>query len=202
MPLLIDGYNLLHASGLLGRGRGRGALESARRALLNFLANALPDDEVARTTVVFDAHEAPWGALRRSSHAGISVIFGSSELDADSVIEQLILEDSAPKRLTVVSSDHRLHRAAKRRKATPVDSDRWFQETIRARAARQQPNADVVIKPDGPFTEGEVDYWLRHFGLEENPRGKTEDPQANQAKEIEPKDVKREKNTRIDKRKP
>jgi predicted RNA-binding protein with PIN domain len=175
MTLLIDGYNLLHASGLLGRGRGKGVLESARQALLNFLANSLPEADVSRTTVVFDAHEAPWGSLRRSNVSGISVIFGSSELDADSVIEELILADSAPKRLTVVSSDHRLHRAAKRRKATPVDSDQWFRDVIRARAARQQPNPDIVIKPDGPFTDGEVDYWLRHFGLEENSRGKKED---------------------------
>lgn len=174
MTLLIDGYNLLHASGLLGRGRGKGVLESARQALLNFLANSLPEADVPRTTVVFDAHEAPWGALRRSNIMGISVIFGSSELDADSVIEQLILADTAPKRLTVVSSDHRLHRAAKRRKATPVDSDQWFRDVIRARAARQQPNPDIVIKPDGPFTEGEVDYWLRHFGLEEGGRQKPE----------------------------
>lgn len=183
MTLLIDGYNLLHASGLLGRGRGKGVLESARQALLNFLANSLPEADVSRTTVVFDAHEAPWGALRRSNFAGISVIFGSSELDADSVIEQLILEDSAPKRLTVVSSDHRLHRAAKRRKATPVDSDQWFRDVIRARTARQQPNPDIVIKPDGPFTEGEVDYWLRHFGMEESPREKTEIPEQKPAKD-------------------
>ncbi len=185
MTLLIDGYNLLHASGLLGRGRGRGVLESSRQALLNFLANSLPEADVARTTVVFDAHEAPWGSLRRSNVSGISVIFGSSELDADSVIEQLILEDSAPKRLTVVSSDHRLHRAAKRRKATPVDSDQWFRDVIRARAARQQPNPDVVIKPDGPFTDGEVDYWLRHFGLEESSRKEAEDTKDMKVKKVE-----------------
>jgi predicted RNA-binding protein with PIN domain len=183
MTLLIDGYNLLHASGLLGRGRGRGVLESARQALLNFLANSLPEAEVPRTTVVFDAHEAPWGSLRRSNIAGISVIFGSSELDADSVIEQLILEDSSPKRLTVVSSDHRLHRAAKKRKATPVDSDIWFRDVIRARAARQQPDPDVVIKPDGPFTEGEVDYWLKHLGVDEGGRQKPEENEQKGAKE-------------------
>lgn len=183
MTLLIDGYNLLHASGILGRGRGRGVLESARHALLNFLANSLPAAEVARTTVVFDAHEAPWGSLRRSQQCGISVIFGSSELDADSVIEQLILEDSAPKRLTVVSSDHRLHRAAKRRKATPVDSDVWFREVVRARNARQQPNPDVVIKPDGPLTEGEVEYWLKHMGLDENGRPKPEEIEQRAAKD-------------------
>ena len=35
MPLLIDGYNLLHATGILGRGRGHGWLARSREALLN-----------------------------------------------------------------------------------------------------------------------------------------------------------------------
>jgi hypothetical protein len=37
----------------------------------------------------------------------------------------LIRKHSSPRALTVVSSDHRLHRAARRRRATPIDSDRW-----------------------------------------------------------------------------
>ena len=31
MALVIDGYNLLHASGILGRGIGPGSLERSRR---------------------------------------------------------------------------------------------------------------------------------------------------------------------------
>ena len=45
MSLIIDAYNLLHASGILGKGIGPGGLERSRNALLNFLANTL-DDEV------------------------------------------------------------------------------------------------------------------------------------------------------------
>ena len=165
MATIIDGYNLLHASGILPRGIGPGGLERSRKALLNFLIESLPAEEIARTTVVFDASEAPWGAARTLDFEGITVRFAARDTDADSVIEDLILEDSAPKRLTIVSSDHRLHRAAKRRKATPIDSDLWFAQIVRQRRDRTSPGAKETetAKPEGPFSPGEVEFWLAKF---------------------------------------
>jgi uncharacterized protein len=166
MSLLIDGYNLLNAAGILGGGRGPGTLERARQALLNTLVQSLPPDEVPRTTVVFDASESPWGVARQQKHQGLTVMFASRDDDADTVIEGLIAADSSPKRLTVVSSDHRLQRAAKRRRATAVDSDKWFAQLLRDRATRSVPSATAdVPKPDGPLTDGEVEHWLREFGF-------------------------------------
>ncbi len=166
MPLLIDGYNLLNAAGILGRGRGPGSLERARQALLNTLVESLPPDEVPRTTVVFDASDSPWGVAKQSEHRGITVQFAPKDADADTVIEQLIAADSAPKRLTVVSSDHRIQRTAKRRRATAVDSDIWFAQLLRDRAARTAGSATAdVPKPEGELSPGEVEHWLREFGL-------------------------------------
>jgi uncharacterized protein len=168
MPLLIDGYNLLNSTGIMSRGRGPGNLERARQALLNTLVESLPEEEIARTTVVFDASEPPWGVARETSHRGIKVQFAAKDEDADSVIEQLILADSAPKRLTVVSSDHRIQRAAKRRRATAVDSDRWFGELLRERAARSHASSTAgESKPAGPLSSGEVEHWLREFGIKD-----------------------------------
>jgi uncharacterized protein len=173
MSLLIDGYNLLNATGIPSRGKGPGNLERARQALLNTLAESLPEDELPRTTVVFDASESPWGVAKQLNHRGMTVMFASRDEDADTVIERLVAADSAPKRLTVVSSDHRLQRAAHRRKATAVDSDVWFAQLLRDRAARLEPQlpganptADVP-KPEGPLSPGEVEHWLRQFGVEE-----------------------------------
>ena len=67
MPLIIDGYNLLNATGISSRGRGPGNLERARQALLNTLVESLPADEVPRTTVVFDASESPWGVAKQDN---------------------------------------------------------------------------------------------------------------------------------------
>lgn len=166
MPLLIDGYNLLHASGILGHGRARTGLERARNALLNMLAESLPAAEVTKTTVVFDANNPPWGLGQTANHQGIHVHFASRHDDADSLIEELINADSSPKRLIVVSSDHRLHKAAKRRKAVPIDSDKWFSQLLRDRQQRGLSAAEVIIKPEGPFSPGEVDFWLKQFDAE------------------------------------
>jgi len=183
MPILIDGYNLLHASGILGRGIGPGGLERARRALLNFLVESLEEAELAKTIVVFDARDAPPGLPRLTAHRGVSVHFAPKGSDADEAIEQLILEDSAPKRLVVVSSDHRLHRAARRRKATPIDSDIWYHQVLRGRIqrARTTPNGP---KPPPPPTDYEVRFWLKQFGMEELSDVPTEQPPADAVESI------------------
>ncbi len=166
MSLLIDGYNLLHATGILGGGRGRGSLQRSREALLNVLAESLPAEELGRTAIVFDAHDPPWGLSKQLDHRGITVYFASRHEDADSMIEDLITTNSAPRKLIVVSSDHRLHRAAKRRRATAIDSDRWFRDLIRDRRERSTTSTAEIIKPEGPFSPGEVDFWLRQFEID------------------------------------
>jgi predicted RNA-binding protein with PIN domain len=176
MPLLIDGYNLMHAAGVMGRGRGKGALERAREALLNVLAESLPADALDRTTIVFDARDPPWGLSRKLDHRGMTVYFASRHEDADSMIEELIRADSAPKRLIVVSSDHRLHRAAKRRRATAVDSDRWFRDLMQARLERAAGSPSEMSKPEGPFSPGEVEFWLKQFEIDPTANRPPRDP--------------------------
>jgi uncharacterized protein len=163
MSLIIDGYNLLHASGILARGIGPGVLERARTALLNFLAESLTAEEIARTTVVFDAQAAPRGLERTIHHRGILVRFASPEGEADAVIEELVRQDSAPRKLIVVSSDHRLHRAARRRKATPMDSDRWYSQIVQRRIAKSQPPPEDRPLTDQPLSDTETAYWLAAF---------------------------------------
>lgn len=168
MSLLIDGYNLLNVVGVFGSGKGPGGLQRAREAMLNLLAESIPVDELPRTIVVFDASESPWGTPRSVDHKGISVRFAARDADADTVIEELIKADSAPRRLTVVSSDHRLQRAAHRRKATAVDSDVWFAQLMRDRRERHENRPTLNLKPEGPFSAGEVEFWLKQFGADES----------------------------------
>lgn len=166
MPLLIDGYNLLHVTGIVGRGKDAGTLQSSRLALLNFLADSLDPQEVPHTTIVFDAQEAPWGLPRMVKHRGITVRFAARDEEADDLIEELILAASAPRRLVVVSSDHRIQRAAGRRKAIAIDSDLWYAELIRARRQRQATAGDRPARPAVPLLDEDVRYWLRQFGGE------------------------------------
>jgi hypothetical protein len=165
MALIIDGYNLLHATGILGRGIGPGGLERSRGALLNFLAESLDESQLDRTIVVFDAKLAPPGLPRVVRHRGMTVRFAEPGSDADQVIEELIKADSAPRRLTVVSSDHRLHRAARRRRAKAVDSDQWYAEVLRRRIDGVRGKSPG-LKPSELPSDSEVRFWLRQFGLE------------------------------------
>jgi predicted RNA-binding protein with PIN domain len=166
MPLLIDGYNLLYVTGIVGRGLGPGSLHRSRLALLNFLAESLDPGELPRTTVVFDSHDAPRGAPRQLKHRAITVRFAATYESADELLEELIQADSAPRRLVVVSSDHRIQRAAKRRRAQAIDSDVWYAELIRARRRRQTSASDTPARPAVPLLEEDVHYWIRQFGGE------------------------------------
>ena len=169
MLVLIDGYNLLNVASVPVPIRGRANLEKARLALLNFLAESLDPEEVPQTVVVFDAHDPPPGLPRETRHKGLLVRFARRDEDADTLIEELIREDHSPRRLTVVSSDHRIQRAAKRRRARAVDSDVWYAEVLRARQQRQQTAAEGPERPSVPLLEEDVRYWLREF--EEGEKG-------------------------------
>ncbi|MEX0585778.1 MAG: NYN domain-containing protein [Pirellulales bacterium] len=166
MTLLIDGYNLLHASGIFGRGVGPGTLRRARHALVRFLIASLTDKERERCVVVFDAREAPPGLPRTESFEGITVRYADRQSDADSLLEELIQQDSAPRRMVVVSSDHRVQRAARRRRAQAVDSEVWFAELVRRRV-QTETSAPAPAKPHAPLGAGEIAYWLERFSTAE-----------------------------------
>lgn len=171
MPLLIDGYNLLHVSGVFGRGTALTELHSSREALLAFLAASLSASERAHTTIVFDAAGAPPGLPQRFRHEGIDVQFARDPGNADELLEKLIAADHAPRKLTVVSGDHRVQRAARRRRAKAIDSDRWWAELC---AERNRPESTATRqKPTPDQSAGDVDYWVQQFadGTQELPGG-------------------------------
>lgn len=163
MALIIDGYNLLHGANLVGNGVGPRGLERSRQALLDFLVASLEPAELSKTTVVFDAASPPPGLPRRSVYQGIVVLFASAYDDADELIEELIKADSSPRRLTVVSSDHRLHKAAKRRRAKAIDSDLWYGEIIKRRNSRAK-SKPPDNKPASPLPPHEVERWMKELG--------------------------------------
>jgi predicted RNA-binding protein with PIN domain len=163
MSLLIDGYNLLNATGLAGAEPGPATLERSRLALLDFLAAVLDDEERAATTIVFDGRNAPPGLPKQWEHAGITVRFAPRHAEADELLEELIAANTAPRRLTVVSSDHRLHRAARRRRAAAVDSDKWYAERVRRRRSGAAPRDSGKAEPS--LSPAEVKAWLREFGV-------------------------------------
>ena len=162
--LLIDGYNLLHSAGLAKRNYGPGEFERCRARLLNLLANQLSGRERRRTTVVFDAPAQGLGPAPPMYVDEIQVLFAGGNGDADETIERLIRQNSAPRRLHVVSSDHRLQRAARRRRAKFFDSDVFLAKVLRRLSQQERAaSAEPREKREGLSSASEVEAWLRAF---------------------------------------
>jgi predicted RNA-binding protein with PIN domain len=164
MALLIDGYNLLNVTGIFGHDGPGTALHRTRLAFLNFLASSIDDRQRKQTTVVFDAAGAPPGLPQSITHEGMTVHFARRHSNADEMIEELLEQWSSPRSLVVVSSDHRVQRAARQRGATFVDSEKWYAEIVAARRQRDITAEDVAAKPSGKPTPDELAYWLGQFG--------------------------------------
>jgi len=167
MLYLIDGYNLLHCMGVMQKRMGPTGLEKARLRLLGMLRGALGDD-AAHVTVVFDAAHAPPGAVDVQDYHGIEVRFAVEHDQADDLIELLIRRASAPRQLTVVSDDHRLQRAARRRHCVSLGCGD-FQDWLDRRRQQNHPQVprEPIGKPEGLSRE-ETQHWLREFGGLEN----------------------------------
>jgi uncharacterized protein len=169
MSYVIDGYNLLHAMGLL-RGRvGPKGLEKARLGLLGLL-RAVYGDESTTVTVVFDAANAPPDAPEEEEYQGIHVRFAVQQEQADDLIEKLIRHDSAPGQLTIVSDDHRIQRAAQRRHCSVSGCAQYLEWLEQHRRERRRESPQASPKPEH-LSEEETQHWLREFASLQNDPG-------------------------------
>lgn len=166
MSCLIDGYNLLHAMGALHARAGPHEFQKARLRLLGLL-HGVYGSESSKVTVIFDAAGARPGSKEEQDYKGIRVRFAVHHPQADDLIEHLIRHDSAPKHLTVVSDDHRIQQAARRRQCTVKQCAEYLEELERLRPQRETEPARE--KRDAPSAE-ETQHWLEEFaGLEDDP---------------------------------
>jgi len=156
--LVIDGYNLMHAAGL-GRADYRpGELERNRNRLLNQTAAVLDEQVAADAIVVFDAHLAVPRASDEDApltRSPLAVRFSRDGRDADAEIELILETHSSPRQVLIVSSDHRLHKAAARRKAACIDSEdflRQFDEPEPLHAIRKKRSHSTKSSATKPLS--------------------------------------------------
>ncbi len=167
MHLLIDGYNLLHATDLFG---DSGSFQQSREALLAFLGASLTDGERPGTIIVFDAADAPPGLPATHTVDDMTVLFARDYPDADAMIEELIEDHPGPRGLTVVSSDHRVQRAARRCGAKRIDSEQWYADLWQRRLEhRRSQQKRTPEKPIAKLSPAEIAYWVEQFDEEELP---------------------------------
>jgi hypothetical protein len=160
MQYLIDGYNLLYAVGLLNERAGPNALHWARQRLLGLLHAALGDHSGA-ATVVFDSGPQAPDFPREQEIQGIHVRFSEHPDKADDLIAQLIRRSSTPRDLTVVSDDHEVQRAARRRHCPVAGCVDFMAGLGRLRRAPERP--DTGQKP-ARLSDAELKEWLAEFG--------------------------------------
>ncbi|MBX7106592.1 MAG: NYN domain-containing protein, partial [Gemmataceae bacterium] len=147
MRYLIDGYNLAHAAGSLFGKVGPHGLEKGRASLLGRIA-AAHGPRAGDVTVVFDARRHPRNYPTEQTVQGIIVLFAVGE-EADDAIERLIRHESAPKLLTVVSSDRRIKDAARRKGCHVLGCQEYLDHLDSLRHPARQPEAPAAEKPDG-----------------------------------------------------
>jgi len=157
VPLIIDTYNALHVTGVLppelavGDPAGLAALIAGSRF----------------------AHEAVWlvcdGVPRGATRAGRIVIEGAGPgKSADDHIAAFLDRSSAPRRLTVVTSDRAIQRKARSRGADWMKSEEFLallaEDARRARPSRGRP-APASPRRSVPLSEREVAGWMTLFEI-------------------------------------
>lgn len=157
--ILIDGHNLLWAvQGMADSPKGISDV-----GLCRFVGRYLKLIKECGE-VIFDG-PGPRDKSDFDNIEGIEVLFAGLGRDADTMIEAKIAANTAPRNLVIVSSDNRLRRAARARRAESVKSEDFWERVVRelerGRRATEEPHGKRL-----GLSEGETDQWLDFFGME------------------------------------
>lgn len=173
MPLIVDAYNAIHVwrNAPLEEG-GADVRAMAQRVARSRWGGG-------KCVLVCDG-VPPAGSDSRHRFAieGVQIVYAGGGVEADEVIERLIAKDSAPARLTVVSSDRRVQRAASRRGAAVLPSDRFLAQMETDAAAGGGKQAGVSgARDDAALGGNEINSWLQAFGMDQRIDAKEHDAQ-------------------------
>lgn len=199
MPILVDTFNVLHLTGVLPPDlagldveelRGVIALSRYRRQMIKLVCDGV-EPVGGRGLGDFDGDDVEG---ERRGFRNISMMWSGAETDADSVIEILVAQDSAPRRLTVVTSDRRLGKEVRKRRVRVMPSE-VFLENLSADFRENVERADtptgvqITARPafayDVPLAGDSVRWWLSYLGMDaDDPRVEGQRVLASSAAEI------------------
>jgi hypothetical protein len=168
--LLIDGYNLLHAAGMAQHDYRPGDLLCCRTRLLKWLLEKLSAAELRAATVVFDARDPPPDRPAHVVVSGLNVLFAHRDGDADAFIQDWLSRHPSPGRVTLVSGDRALQRAARGCGSKFVGSNDFVRDLERRRGSRSSRSgkvrspSDDDLKPAANVSASQTAYWLKIFG--------------------------------------
>ncbi|MDP6154174.1 MAG: NYN domain-containing protein [Phycisphaeraceae bacterium] len=154
--LIIDCYNLLHTT-------MPPALAGLDELSLCRLLHRGGQSH-GRVVIVCDGKPKPH-ALPDAAPDGIELRYSGPKRSADAVIIELIDANTAPRRLTVVTSDREIQKAARRRRARVIGSDAYV-NVLRKLAAMPLATADDDACKPSILDEAQVQRWLETFGVD------------------------------------
>jgi predicted RNA-binding protein with PIN domain len=156
---IIDGHNLLHTICKLDE-----LFEPVTDIQMCRIINSFLKLTGQKGELVFDG-TGPRDKNAFDNFSNLEVFFSNIGTDADSIIEDKIKADTAPKRLLIVSSDRRLRKAAHARKAASIKSDEFW-VFLDKELNKKRPKKEPGGKRQG-LSEGETQKWLEIFGIEQ-----------------------------------
>ena len=156
MPVIIDGHNLLWA--IQNPDDDTSITDTAMCQALDIYFGLTRD----KAEIIFDGIGPP-DKSGFNNICNLEITFSGRNTDCDAIIEQRILDSTAPAHLTIVSTDRRIRDAASARKATSVQSDEFWTIVIK-RLSKQKRGKEPAGKRAG-LTESETQLWLKTFGL-------------------------------------
>jgi hypothetical protein len=155
--IIIDGHNLLHS--IVKTGKDAGAFTELQICwIISRYLKAVGETG----EIVFDG-TGPRDKTPFDNIVNLEVSFAGLGSDADTVIEDKIRTNSAPRRLSIISSDRRLRNAARTRKAAAIKSE-VFWDNLQKQLRQKKPIKEPEGKRSG-LTESETKQWLEFFGL-------------------------------------
>ena len=157
MPVIIDGHNLLWSI------KNVEEQKSITDIALCQILDRYFSEVRQSAEIIFDGTGPP-DKTEFDGIRNLTVAYSGRSCDCDTVIEQKILASTAPKLLTIVSTDRRLRDAASVRKATSIKSEDFWDE-VKKQLGKRKTAKEPPGKRTG-LTESETELWLKTFGLE------------------------------------
>lgn len=157
--IIIDGYNLLWSIQKVDE-----QFDSVSDVGLCRLIGSYLKAIDEKGEIVFDGTGPP-DKTGFDNISNLEVFFAGLRTDADSIIENKIKANTAPKRLTIVSSDRRLKDAARARKATAIKSEAFW-KNVHKQLSRKKTYKEPAQKRSG-LSESETKQWLEIFDLDQ-----------------------------------
>ncbi len=155
--LLIDAYNVLLTPGVLPLGLAGVDLPG--------LAHLIERSRYRKRPAVLVCDGRSKSMSEQGLRIGsVRVMYAGAGADADSLIERTLAEDSAPRRVLVVSSDRRVAKAASRAGAATMTSSAFLRQ-LSTDDAKGRPEPLPAWVRQIPLEHDAIAHWFQEFGL-------------------------------------